>query len=102
VQPSLQKSQSFNSKGTNGLISKSKGRVHKDVSSNLDFPGPASYTNTIGSMNNNNTINKSKSSVDFVTGRERQILARQFFRNQEEMQHPRPTEYNAGDIKDFY
>jgi len=84
-EPTLKKSQSFNIKGTNDLVSKSKGRQTKELSSNLAFPGPTSYTNTIG-------LTKSISSADFVTGRERQILEKQFFRNKEEMLHPTPTD----------
>lgn len=42
IQPILQKSQSFNVKGTNDLISQSKPRHSKEISSNLAFPGPTS------------------------------------------------------------
>lgn len=84
-QPTLKKSQSFNIKGSNDLVSQTKGRQTKEISTNLAFPGPTTYTNTLG-------LSKSISSVDFVTGRERQILDKQFFKNREEMLHPTPTE----------
>lgn len=37
-----------------------------------------------------------------MTGRERRILDKQFFKNEEEMMHPRPIDYNAADLKDYY
>jgi len=45
-------------------------------------------------------MSKATSSVDFGTGRERRILDKQFFRNEEELTHPRPIDYNAADLKD--
>jgi len=42
IQPILQKSQSFNVKGNNDLISQTKSTRMKEFNSNLAFPGPTS------------------------------------------------------------